>query len=60
MGQDTFTGFYLTHDDPLYISPLYNVELLVDGKSIGMYPYTVIPPMDAIPTVLRSSMFAAV
>lgn len=59
VGQDTFTGFYLTHDDPLYISPLYNVELLVDGKSIGMYPYTVIPPMDAIPTVLRSSMFAA-
>jgi len=59
VGQETFTGFYLTHDEPLYISPLYNVELLVDGKSVGMYPYSVIPPMDAIPTVVRATTFAA-
>ena len=58
VGEDTFTGFTLTHDDPLYISPLYSVELLVDGNSVGTYSYSVIPPVDAIPTVVRETIFA--
>jgi hypothetical protein len=58
VGEQTFTGFFLTHDDALYISPLYNVELLIDGVSAGKYAYTVIPPADAIPTVVRDTVFA--
>lgn len=59
VGQQTFTGFFLTHDEALYISPLYSVELLIDGVSAGKYSYTVIPPSDAIPTVVESTVFAA-
>jgi len=59
VGQQTFTGFFLTHDDPLYISSLYSVELLIDGVSAGKYAFTVIPPADAIPTVVRETIFAA-
>lgn len=59
VGQDTFTGFFLTHDAPLYISPLYSVELLVDGAAVGKYPFTVIAPADAIPTTIRTTTFAA-
>jgi hypothetical protein len=58
VGEQTFTGFFLTHDDALYISPLYSVELLIDGVSAGKYAYTVIPPADAIPTVVRDTVFA--
>ncbi len=58
VGENTFAGFTLTHDDPLYISPLYSVELLVDGNSAGTYQYSVIPPTDAIPTVVRETVFA--
>lgn len=58
VGQQTFTGFFLTHDEALYISPLYSVELLIDGVSAGNYSYTVIPPADAIPTVVRDTVFA--
>jgi hypothetical protein len=57
-GQKTFTGFFLTHEEPLYISPLYNVELLIDGTSAGKYAFSVIPPEDAIPTVVRDTIFA--
>jgi len=59
MGEQTFTGFFLTHDEPLYISPLYNVELLINGISAGKYAYSVIPPADAIPTVVRETIFAS-
>lgn len=59
VGQDTLAGFTLTHDDPLYISPLYSVELFVDGVSVGAHPFTVIPPADAIPTVVEGVIFAA-
>lgn len=59
VGQDTFVGFNLTPDNALPISPLYTVELMLDGKSLGSYSYTVVPPPDAIPTVVEETIFAA-
>jgi hypothetical protein len=57
-GNDTYAGFSMTHDDPLYISPYYTVNLSVNGKDAGDYGYSVIPPADAIETVVRRTEFA--
>ena len=57
-GQDTFAGFSLTHDEPIYISPNYRVELSINGQPAGEYTFTIIPPSDAVPTVIRRTEFA--
>ena len=57
-GQDTFAGFSLTHDEPLYISPYYRVELSINGQPAGEYAFTIVPPSDAVPTIIRRTEFA--
>jgi len=57
-GQETFAGFSLTHDEPLYISPNYRVELSINGQPAGEYVFSIVPPSDAVPTVIRRTEFA--
>ena len=56
--QDTFAGFSLTHEEPLYISPNYRVELSINGKPAGEFAFSIVPPSDAVPTVIRRTEFA--
>jgi len=56
--QETFAGFSLTHEEPLYISPNYRVELSVNGQPAGEYAFSIVPPADAVPTIIRRTEFA--
>ena len=56
--QNTFAGFSLNHDDPLYISPNYRVEISINDQPAGEYVFTIVPPSDAVPTVIRRTEFA--
>jgi hypothetical protein len=58
VGDNTFTGFYFPHTDPLYISPNYHVDLYVNGTAVGNYPYSIIPPADSIKTAIKRTEFA--
>ena len=58
IGQDTFVGFNLTYDDAFPISPYYYVELYVDDQFVDDYEYQIIPPADAIPSVINKVVFA--
>jgi hypothetical protein len=48
IGQSTFAGFNLTHENPLPISGNYRVESTLDGEPLGTYAFAVVPPEDAI------------
>ena len=58
VGENTFAGFYLTHEEPLYISPNYRVDIFINDKPAGEYTYSVIPPTDAIKTVVSRTELA--
>jgi hypothetical protein len=53
-GEDTYVGFVLEHDEPLPISDQYLVILLLDDTFLGASKMTVIPPSDALPSVVTS------
>lgn len=57
-GQDTFVGFNLTYDDAFPISPYYYVELYVNDQFVDDYEYQIIPPADAIPSIINKVIFA--
>jgi len=56
--QETFAGFTLTHEAPLYISPNYKVELSINGQPAGEFTFSIVPPADAVPTIIRRTEFA--
>jgi len=57
-GQGTFAGLSLTHEEPLYISQNYRVELTDKSKPAGEFAFSIIPPLDAISTIIKSTEFA--
>lgn len=58
VGQNTFAGYYLTPTDPFPISPHYRVELYFNGAKLGSYPFRVVPPPDALPSVIKTATLA--
>jgi hypothetical protein len=58
VGDNTFTGFYFPHTDPLYISPNYHLDLYINGTAAGNYTYSIIPPSDSIKTAIKRTEFA--
>ncbi len=41
VGQDTYVGFTLSHDDPFPVSDDFFVEVLIDGEKLGDFPFSV-------------------
>jgi hypothetical protein len=50
IGESTFAGFNLTHENPLPISGNYRVESTLNGEKLGTYAFAVVPPADALET----------
>jgi hypothetical protein len=50
IGEDTYAGYTLTHDEPFPVSDRYYAEVLYNGQPLGSYPFRVMPPADAIPS----------
>jgi hypothetical protein len=41
VGEDTYVGFTLSHDDPFPVSDDFFVEVLIDGEKLGDFPFSV-------------------
>jgi hypothetical protein len=54
VGQSTFAGFNLTHDDPLPVGDCYRAVVTLDGAPLGTFPFRVAPPKLALPTKIQT------
>ena len=50
IGEDTYAGYTLTHDEPFPVGEGYRADVFYDGESLGTYPFRVVPPAGAIPS----------
>lgn len=53
VGQSTFAGFDLTHEQPLPVGDCYSAVVTLDGKPLGTFPFRVAPPKGAMPSKLK-------
>jgi hypothetical protein len=58
VGEDTYLDVWLTGDDTLPISGAYRADVSFDGEYIDSYTFAVVPPPDAIPSVVREATLA--
>jgi hypothetical protein len=50
IGEDTYAGYTLTHDEPFLVSDQYRAEVFYNDQPLGTYPFRVVPPAEAIPS----------
>ena len=50
IGENTYAGYTLTHEQAFPLSASYHATVLVDGQEVGDYPFHIVPPTEAIPT----------
>ena len=58
IGEDTYVNFWLVGDDTLPISQAYRADVFYDGDLVDSYTFSVVPPVDAIPSVIREATLA--
>lgn len=58
IGQNTFVGFDVTHQEPLPVGNCYTAEVTFDGKPLGTFPFRVAPPKGALPSKFISAKLA--
>jgi hypothetical protein len=58
-GGDTFVKFFLQPDkDGLPIGKSYLVDVTIDGKPLGKYGFSIVPPRTSIPTKLTKAFLS--
>lgn len=50
IGEDTYAGYTLTHEQPFPQSDQYRAEVFYNDQPLGTYPFQVVPPPEAIPS----------
>lgn len=50
IGEDTYAGYILTHEDPFPVSDRYRAEVFYGDQPLGEYAFRVVPPEGAIPS----------
>ena len=58
IGEDTYAGYTLSHEQPFPISAYYHATMLVNDAIVDDYPFQVIPPQDAIVTQISQVTLA--
>jgi hypothetical protein len=58
VGESTYAGYTLTHEQPFPVSDGYRADVSTNGQALGSYPFRIVPPADAIPTVIGSVTLA--
>jgi hypothetical protein len=58
VGEDTYLNVWLTGDDTLPISDGYRAEVSYDGEFVDSYTFAVVPPPDAVPSVVKEATLA--
>lgn len=57
-GEDTYVGYSLTPDQPFPLSDQYSAQVLLNDEPVDVYPFSVVPPSDAIPSTVSSVTLA--
>lgn len=57
-GEDTYVGYWLTHDGALLIGQAYRADVFYNDESLGSYDFRVVPPSDAIPSEVQEVTLA--
>jgi hypothetical protein len=58
IGEDTFAGYTLTHEQAFPQSDQYRAEVFYGDQALGSYPFRVVPPPEAIPTQITQVTLA--
>jgi hypothetical protein len=58
IGEDTYAGYTLTHDQPFPLSDQYRADVFYGDQALGSVPFRVVPPADAIPSEIRAVTLA--
>ncbi len=58
VGEDTYAGYTLTHEQDFPQSDQYRAEVFAGDQALGSYPFRVVPPPDAIPTQITQVTLA--
>jgi len=58
IGEDTFVGYTLTHEQPFPVSDGYRAEVFYNDQALGSYSFRVVPPPEAIPTQINEVVLA--
>ena len=58
IGESTYVGYNLSLDDPFPISGFYRADLFYDDIPLDSYEFHVVPPSDAIPSIVKKVTLA--
>jgi hypothetical protein len=58
VGEDTYAGYTLTHEDPFPMSDQYRAEVFYGDQPLGTYPFRVVAPAEAIPSQVKQVTLA--
>jgi hypothetical protein len=58
IGENTYAGYTLTHEQPFPLSDQYRAEVFYGDQALGSYPFRVVPPAEAIPTQITQVTLA--
>lgn len=58
VGEDTYVGYTLTHDEPFPMSDQFRAEVFYGDQPVGTYPFRVVAPAEAIPSQVKEVTLA--
>jgi hypothetical protein len=58
IGEDTYAGYTLSHEQPFPLSDQYRAEVSHNQQPLGTYPFRVVPPPEAIPSQVKQVTLA--
>ena len=60
IGENTYVGYTLTHENPFPVGAGYRAEVFFDDEPLGSHPFRVNPPSEAIPSEVKEVTTARV
>jgi hypothetical protein len=58
VGENTFAGYTLTHENPFPVSDKYRADVFYNDQPLGTYAFRVVPPAEAIPSQVKQVTLA--
>jgi hypothetical protein len=58
IGENTYAGYSLTHEQPFPLSSGYRADVSYDEQPLGEYVFRIVPPPEAIPSQVVAAVLA--
>jgi hypothetical protein len=58
IGEDTYAGYTLTHEEPFLLSDQYRAEVFYNDQPLGTHSFRVVPLPEAIPSQINQATLA--